>query len=247
MASTRTLQDTARWAATFTKLVPIIGVGGFQQEPALTICNNVLQEMIAAPFNWRFNSIQGNPFLTSYCNGSSGTGCTTNAQGAIVGTFQQDYLQNYSDIAWIENATYTEVLNTTLPKPVDILEVAKNLQVSSVVGPPQKIGHLDETDDTVTFRLWPVPPWSNQWQIDFRYQKKPPIKQGLQDTWAPFPDELAYVYNQGFLAMAYKQADDPRYLQEYLKFLQLMRTALGINDMEADGSGFYPQFGLFVG
>lgn len=236
MASTRTLQDVARWAATFNKLVPIIGVGGFQSEPALTICNNVIQEMITAPFNWPFNSVDSTPFLTLY-----------DPTGQLNLTPQQDYIQTVTDIQWIENATYTENLSLMKPQPTDILYVVKGLQKSNVLGPPEKLGKRAESDSGVTIRLWPVPPIETQWSIQFTYQRKAPIKQGLQETWGPFPDELAYVYNQGFLAMAYKQADDPRYVQEYAKFQVLMRQALGIEDMEGEGNGLYPSYELMMG
>lgn len=234
MASTRTIQDVARWAGTFTKLQPIIGVGGYQAEPALTIGNNVLQEMITAPFNWPFNSVDAPPFLTTYCTDNS---CQN----------VQDYLQSITDIQWIESATYTENLSTAQPKPIDIVRVVQNIQKTNLLGPPSKLCKRQETDQGIIIRLWPVPTKITQWQIDFTYQKKAPVKQGIQDTWSPFPDELAFVYNQGFLAMAYKQADDPRWLQEYLKFQALMRQALSIEDMEEEGYGFSPLDSMLLG
>lgn len=234
MASTRTLQDVARWAGTFTRLQPIVGVGGYQQEPALTIANNVIQEMITAPFNWPFNSVDSNPFLTEYCPDNT---CDN----------IQDYLITNTEIQWIENATWTQNNSTAQPKPVDIIKVVQNIQKTNLLGQPEKLCKRAETDQGVIIRLWPVPAKSNQWSIQFTYQRKAPIKQSLQDNWYPFPDELAYVYNQGFLAMAYKQADDPRYAQEYLKFIVLMKQALAIEDMEEEGFGFSPQDSILIG
>lgn len=236
MASTRTLRDVAAWAGTFTKLSPIIGVGGYQQEPALTIANNVLQEMITAPFNWPFNSVDSVGFLTSY----------TQTNDPLV-LNKQDYLITNAEVQWIESATYTDSLSTQQPPPTDILKVVQNIQKTNNIGPPEQLCKRAETDQGLIIRLYPTPPKTYRWLIEFTYQKKAPIKQSLDDNWSPFPDELAFVYNQGFLAMAYKQADDPRYIVEYQRFQQLLRQALGVEDMEEEGYGFYPQYPLAMG
>lgn len=92
-----------------------------------------------------------------------------------------------------------------------------------------------------------MPSISKQWQIGWTYQQKVPIKQGLQETWAPFPDEMQWVYNKGFLAMAYKHANDPRYAEAYQEFLQAMAKELGHLDSEGNAEGFTPDYGLFIG
>jgi len=115
MASTITLQDVSRWASTFTKLVPIIGVGGYQQEPALSICNNVIQEMLSEPYNWKFNQVIADQWLTR--------------QDLNI----QDYQSSLSDIGWLESATYTDLISTQQPQPIDILETVRELQPSSIV------------------------------------------------------------------------------------------------------------------
>lgn len=65
MPSTVTIQSTANFAGTHTKLVPLVGVGGFQNEPALTIANDTLQEILSAPYNWKFNRKELQMFVTS--------------------------------------------------------------------------------------------------------------------------------------------------------------------------------------
>lgn len=229
MASTITLQDVALWATTFTKLIPIVGVGGYQDEPALSICNNVIQEMLSEPYNWKFNSKVAQPFLT---DGTLNT---------------QDYKHNVTDLGWLESAIYVDPASTQQPQPIDILETVRNLQPSSMIGNPTKLANMFETDAGGTFRLWPVPSSSKQWQIISTYQMKAPVKGGLQETWTPIPDELAFVYRQGFLAEAYKHADDPRADKEYQKFQMMMQKALGLKDMEANSESFLPDYGLFIG
>jgi len=229
MASTITLQDVALWATTFTKLIPIVGVGGYQNEPALSICNNVIQRMLSRPYNWKFNSKVAQSFLTS---GTSN---------------QQDYPQNITDLGWLESAICVDPASTQQPQPITLIETVRNLQPSSQVANPVKIASMFETDAGVTFRLWPVPSSSKQWEIIPTYQMKAPLKGGIQETWYPIPDELAFVYRQGFLAEAYKHADDPRFEREEAKFVMMMQEALGIKDMEANSEGFVPDFGLFIG
>ena len=229
MASTITLQDVVSWAMTFTKMVPIIGVGGFGEEPALSICNTVIAEMLQSPYNWKWNS---SPFTTFTTDTAANT---------------QDYLQPLTDCAWIEGCTRIDTLSTQQPQPTVEMNVVRSLQPSSDVGTPEKISFQYETDAGVTFRLWPIPNLARPWTIAPVYQRKAITKPTLEETWGPIPDELAYVYRQGFLAMAYKHADDPRADKEYEKFQQLIRKAMGFGDMEADAEGFVPDWGLFLG
>ncbi|MGZ4814314.1 MAG: hypothetical protein ACXVZV_02830 [Terriglobales bacterium] len=44
--------------------MPIAGVGGFTGEPALSLCNDTLQELCAQPFNWKFNSRESSQMFT---------------------------------------------------------------------------------------------------------------------------------------------------------------------------------------
>lgn len=53
--SSISVQSIVDWARSFTKLIPIIGVGGINNEPALSIANNVMQEILSPPYNWKWN------------------------------------------------------------------------------------------------------------------------------------------------------------------------------------------------
>lgn len=229
MASTITLQEVVQWAQTFTKLIPIIGVGGYTNEPALSICNDVIQEILSEPYNWKFNSKVAVPFVTD-----------TNAN-------TQDYQQNITDCGWLESCSLEDAVSTQQPKPIEPIEVVRNLRPSSLIGIPEKIAFINENDAGITFRLWPIPSKAKLWNVKPVYQKKAPIKEGLQETWSPIPDELSAVYRQGFLAMAYKHADDPRADIEYKKFQMMIQKALGLKDAEGNSEGFVPDFGLFLG
>lgn len=229
MASTLTLASVSAWAQTFTKLIPIVGVGGNEEEPALSICNNVIQRILARPYNWKWNSVVAPPFFTD----------TT--QNTV------DYPHSIPDIGWLENAIRTDPNSQSQPLPVWPITVVRDLQALSDLGNPEKVANVLPNDTGGVFRLWPVPIYSKQWQITVTYQRKAPIKDSLSQTWSPIPDELGYVVRQGFLAEAYKHADDPRFKEEDDKFKEYIADALGQNDEEQDSEGFIPDYGLFIG
>lgn len=253
MSSTITLQSVVQWAQTLTQLTPIIGVGGFNSEPALSICNNVIQEMIAKPYNWKFNSVDSTPFYTVASTYSSSTPPvpTPNCPNPTSGTpclNQQDYPQNYTDIAWLEAANRVDNLSTSQPQPLDDLEVVRVLRPTSQLGVPQKLAWMYENNTGGIVRLWPMPDNSKQWQINFTYQRKVPVKQGLQETWFPFPDEMGWVYRKGFVAQAYKHAGMmDQYQAAQVEFKEAMAKEMGFLDSEGNAEGFQPDFGLFIG
>jgi hypothetical protein len=62
---TLTLQNVVDFASTHVELMPLSGVGGVMSEPALSLCNDVLSELLAQPNNWKFNSVAMPPFVTA--------------------------------------------------------------------------------------------------------------------------------------------------------------------------------------
>jgi len=253
MASTRTLQQVVQWAMTFTQMTPIIGVAGFNEEPALTICNNVMQRMIAKPYNWKFNSVDAPLFYTVASSGLGTTPCpnpTPSCPTPCSGTScipTQDYQQSLTDIAWLEAAWRIDTLSTATPQPLDNLEVVRVIRPTSQTDNPMKIAWMYENNDGGIFRMWPMPSISKQWQIGVTYQKKVPIMTGLQQTWYPFPDEMGWVYNLGFMAEAYRHANDPRFAEADRIFEAAMAKELGHLDSEGNAEGFQPDSGLFLG
>lgn len=55
MPSTVSLQSVVNLCRTHVELMPIADVGGFSNEPALSLANDTLQELLAQPYNWKFN------------------------------------------------------------------------------------------------------------------------------------------------------------------------------------------------
>ena len=77
MSSTLTLQNIVNLASTHVELMPLAGVGGYNSEPALSLCNDVIQTMMAPPIapvlggakplilDWKFNRAEMNPLVTA--------------------------------------------------------------------------------------------------------------------------------------------------------------------------------------
>lgn len=55
MAFTITLQNVLNFCSTNGDLVPLSGVGGFSNEPGLSICNDALSELLTSPNDWKIN------------------------------------------------------------------------------------------------------------------------------------------------------------------------------------------------
>jgi hypothetical protein len=96
-----------------------------------------------------------------------------------------------------------------------------------------------------TIRLAPLPAFSGiVWFIQPVYQKKPPTLTSLQNTLAPIPDELAYVFREGFMAMCYEHAGSRMAAAKYAKWEESLFTALRAGDRERDSAIMYPSEGL---
>lgn len=55
---TNTLQSIVNLGSTHVDLMPLCGVGGYNSEPALSLCNDALAELLTAPFDWKFNRVE---------------------------------------------------------------------------------------------------------------------------------------------------------------------------------------------
>jgi hypothetical protein len=234
-------------------MTPIIGVAGFNNEPALTICNNVIQQLIQKPYNWKFNQKDAAGFLTVASMGIGSSPCpqpTPTCPSPCSGTTCTpifDYQIGETDIAWIEAAWRIDILNTAIPQPLENVEVVRVLRPTSETDNPKKLAFMYENNNGGIIRLWPMPSISKQWFVGFTYQMKASIKAGLSETWTPFPDEMAWVVNLMFMAEAYRHANDPRFAEADAKARMAIQQYGSFNDSEGNAEGFQPDQGLFIG
>jgi hypothetical protein len=93
----------------------------------------------------------------------------------------------------------------------------------------------------IAFRLNALATYnSNVWQLNFTYQQKAPLLTSLSQTFAPVPDDLKYLIEQGFLAYCYKKSDRATFKVEYAQWLEDIQIALGQSDREPQSFGIYP-------
>lgn len=113
--STITLQAIMDGVSAIGDLNPVFNnTGGFADEPALTIANDVMSEFISVRFPWKWNRIKIPPFpLTSY---------------------QQDYAMNLTGIGWVENGRRVDINNSTVPPPDAPVYAVRDLEESSALG-----------------------------------------------------------------------------------------------------------------
>lgn len=81
------------------------------------------------------------------------------------------------------------------------------------------------------------------WQINAIFQMKPPFLSSITQTFAPIPDDLAYLLKQGFLTFCYKQGDAKmraQFQDEFKQWMMDIQEAMGASDREDQEYGFHP-------
>jgi hypothetical protein len=124
--------------------------------------------------------------------------------------------------------------DTSSPRTVRNLQASRTLEPSSLVGTyPTKIAVSESgTAGVLSVRFRSVPSTA-AWGVTLAYQAKAPFMTDLTGTWAPVPDEFAFVIRQMFLAQAYRYLNSTRADVEYQKAQQAIAKALGRDDVEA--------------
>jgi hypothetical protein len=133
--STKSLQKVVDYCRTIGDLSPILAAGGYSAQLPLEIANDVMTELLAQRFNWKFNRIIVPPFYTI--------------------SWQQDYATiNQKNIGWLEHAVAVDINNTALPKPIYWLEVGRDIERTSYqFGRPSQICWLP--NDQLVQDVWP--------------------------------------------------------------------------------------------
>jgi hypothetical protein len=89
--STITLQTVVNLCRTHADLVPLAGIGGYTDEPALSLCNDTIEEALASPNSYKFNRAEMPPFVTAVnkqdyiVSGAVGFTLGSNSTGAPIG------------------------------------------------------------------------------------------------------------------------------------------------------------------
>jgi len=121
MASTITIKNIVDQIRVYPQVVPVLGTSP-GLEPALSIANDVLQNILAQSLPWKFNRAAASPFLTV--------------------ALQQDYITSITDLAWLEQGWRIDINNTATPLPVFAEETVRDLQQTSWQSNPFQISWI---------------------------------------------------------------------------------------------------------
>lgn len=118
--STITLQRVSDYLRTIPDLKATTSIGGYSQEPMLTIANDAIREILSPP-----NPFKWNQFLVGSGQAGQGTAIYTNS-------WQQDYaVPGLVNLSWLEHGVAININSTQLPKPIWPLEVVRDIELTA--------------------------------------------------------------------------------------------------------------------
>lgn len=214
MASTIQLQRTINLAQQFLRLSPLTFAANTANDPAFSNADWVMQTILAPPFAWRWNRSQG---------GTPTVPLFTTISGIT------DYEVSLPTFGWIEKAVAYD--------PTSGYQ-AYELQVELIKGqetqpnqPARIAAQYDNGTGLITFRIFPAP--DQAYGIVVEYQNSAQLFTALTQTWAPVPDYLSYLYNEGTQAKAYEYFSDPRFQTAMQLFMSdLAANAEGLTETQ---------------
>lgn len=135
--SSISVQQVLDWAKAKGMPVPTDQPGSYGTDLAIKAGNDVMSDLVAERFNWKWNHATAPPFYTN--------------------SYQQDYPQiGLSDIGWLESADRVDINNTSYPKPLRQMTAVKQLsRTSDSFVPSNQICWMYNKD--LAFGVWPGP------------------------------------------------------------------------------------------
>lgn len=133
--STTPLSSIVTYIRTFPELAPFIQstAAGASLQPALTIFNDVMIELISQRFNWKWNRF--------------------NVPVLFTNSWQQDYALPLNTLGWLEHGFIVDINNNSMPQQKWPLEVVKDLEATSQqYGRPGQACWLP--NDQLIFATW---------------------------------------------------------------------------------------------
>jgi hypothetical protein len=110
------LMDIVDEVAVMGDLTPVLkSTGGYAAQPALSIANTVMGEMLSVRMPWKWNRVKIAPFLLT--------------------PLQQDYASiNIQNIGWVENGVRIDINNTQVPPPSWKITAVRDIEIDHSVG-----------------------------------------------------------------------------------------------------------------
>ncbi len=132
------LMDIVDEVAIIGDLTPVLkSTGGYANQPALSIGNTVMGELLSVRFPWKWNRAKVAPFVLT--------------------PLQQDYATiNVKNIGWLENGVRIDINNTQVPPPSWKITAVRDIEIdSSVGGFPGEVCWFP--NDQMEYGAWPGP------------------------------------------------------------------------------------------
>jgi hypothetical protein len=159
---------------------------------------------------------------------------TTYASAADTGTLTNATTQDYTIAApTFSHVEHASVLDTSKTPPNWIeLKIQNELALDSRGTRPTFISpHVEDGNGNMTFRVMPSP--NAVYPVSVHVQLAAPQITSINQTWAPMPDFMQYIYSWGFLALIWAFADDARFQIANAKFTAgLLARAEGLTEEE---------------
>lgn len=208
MATTLRLQDSINFTSSIIKNQPQLVNN---EEPALMCGNIVLGTMLGPPCKWPFNRR----------NISFDTVVGQTDYPVAVADFR------FLDVMWIAEAEGGNSENTELQGMVSLAK-----EGSSQTGRPTKISpQYEDGEGNITFRIANAP--SKVYTVYIDYMMKMQLMTSAGSAWGVVPDEFAYIFNQGYLALMMLLVNDERFpIMEAYFIGRLLGAQGGLTDQE---------------
>jgi hypothetical protein len=132
------LQQVVDGVATIGDLTPVLtNTGGWASEPALTIANDVISELINERFPWKWNQIKLPPF--------------------VLIPLQQDYVSiKLKTLGWLTSGLRIDINNSQVPPPSWPLIVVRSLPMDNVMAGWPGMACWEQNDQ-LEQGVWPGP------------------------------------------------------------------------------------------
>ena len=150
---------------------------------------------------------------------------STDTTGLFTNITTQDYTISASVFDHIAHASVLDLDSTGVPTKWYQLTVKNDLSFESSQNRPEFINaQSQDGEGNVTFRVFSAP--DKKYPVAVQVQLAAPTITSINQTWAPLPDFMQYVYDLGFLAWMLQFADDNRaaYYQNQFKAALLGRA-----------------------
>jgi hypothetical protein len=134
---------------------------------------------------------------------------STDTVGVFTNVTTQDYTVPGSTLSHISHASILDLNSDGTPNKWMQLTVKNDLAFESSQNRPEFIGvNSQDGNGNIVFRVFSSP--DKKYPVSVHIDLAAPAITSINQTWAPLPDFLQYIYDWGFLALMWQFSDDPR-------------------------------------